>query len=234
MRENDKNGLEEFMHSHRDDFDMHEPPAGLWDKISKRKEELDQQESDYVPTPKFLTEKPDFLKEEVAHKEEDSPKGKTIQFPRWIGQVAAAIVISLSSIFIYEQIRSTSNSTEIASNDSTTIHKEQITEQQVVSKTSDFEEAEQFYQVKVQEQLHKIQQVAYYDETLQSEVQYDLAELDSAYVELKRDLRQGMANEEIIEAMIQTHRLKLHILEEVLQELEKSSKKEEEYETLDI
>lgn len=233
MRENDKNGLEEFMHSHRDDFDMHEPPAGLWDKISKRKEELDQQENDSIPTPKFLTEKPDFLKEEITDKKEDLPKGKTIQFPRWIGQVAAAVVISLSSIFIYEQMRSTSDSTIIASNDSTTIHKEQIVNQPT-SKVSEFEEAEQFYQVKVQEQLQKIQQVAYNDDNLQSEIQYDLAELDSAYVELKRDLREGMANEEIIEAMIQTHRLKLHILEEVLQELEKEEKKEEEYETLDI
>ncbi len=218
MQEKDKNDLEEFMNLHREEFDMHEPTAGLWDNISKRKKELDDElevENKNISSTQPVTESPST--------------GNVIQFPHWIGRVAAAVVISLSSILVYEQFRSKENIKITANNAS----EKQVAEEST-SNISDFEEAEQFYQVKVQEQLQKIQQVGYHDQGLQHEIEYDFTELDSAYVDLRRDLKEEMANEEIIEAMIQTYRLKLIILEEVLQELEKSSKKEEENEVLDI
>jgi hypothetical protein len=47
-------------------------------------------------------------------------------------------------------------------------------------------------------------------------IEHDLAGLDSALVQLKRDLKENISNAEVIEAMIQNYRLKLAILEEVL------------------
>ena len=48
---------------------------------------------------------------------------------------------------------------------------------------------------------------------------YDLNQLDSLYTELKSDLRDNIANQEVIDAMIQNYRLRISILEELLSEI---------------
>jgi hypothetical protein len=63
-------------------------------------------------------------------------------------------------------------------------------------------------------------------------IEQDLAGLDSALVQLKRDLKDNISNAEVIEAMIQNYRLKLAILEEVLGYIEpaKNTQKSETHE----
>lgn len=56
----------------------------------------------------------------------------------------------------------------------------------------------------------------------------DFKMLDSAYNELKMDLEDNMYNEEVIDAMIQNYRIKLQILENVLEEIKKSKDDEDE------
>ena len=51
----------------------------------------------------------------------------------------------------------------------------------------------------------------------------DFEMLDSAYNELKMDLEDNMYNEEVIDAMIQNYRIKLQILETILEDIEKSN-----------
>jgi hypothetical protein len=46
--------------------------------------------------------------------------------------------------------------------------------------------------------------------------------MDKVFEELKEDLRDNAANEEVIEAMIQNYRLKLDILEEMLYRLKQA------------
>lgn len=53
-------------------------------------------------------------------------------------------------------------------------------------------------------------------------VNENMALLDSAYNELKQDLRDNADNEEVISAMIQNYRIKLDILEKVLDEIRTS------------
>ena len=48
------------------------------------------------------------------------------------------------------------------------------------------------------------------------ESQFDLTELDSIYSSLREDLKDDVANEEVIEAMVQNYRLRVEILEEML------------------
>ena len=48
----------------------------------------------------------------------------------------------------------------------------------------------------------------------------DLSELDRIYTELQQDLRDNIANDEIVEAMIQNYILKIQILEDLLEYLE--------------
>ncbi|MGD2034222.1 MAG: hypothetical protein PVF73_04140, partial [Bacteroidales bacterium] len=52
--------------------------------------------------------------------------------------------------------------------------------------------------------------------SLEEELQTDLSELDSIYEGLKDDLKDNIANHEVIEAMIQNYRLRIAILEDML------------------
>ena len=54
-------------------------------------------------------------------------------------------------------------------------------------------------------------------------VYQDLSELDSIYGALQQDLRDNIANDEIVEAMIQNYILKIEILEDLLDYLDESS-----------
>jgi hypothetical protein len=56
----------------------------------------------------------------------------------------------------------------------------------------------------------------------------DFEMLDSAYSDLKMDLEDNMYNEEVIDAMIQNYRIKLQILENILEDIQKSNIDEKE------
>ena len=62
------------------------------------------------------------------------------------------------------------------------------------------------------------------DAVIKSEFQM----LDSAYVELKNDLKDNVDNEEVINAMIQNYRIKLQILEQILDNIQSNEDKENE------
>ena len=55
----------------------------------------------------------------------------------------------------------------------------------------------------------------------------DLEAMDQAFAELKADLRDNVDNEEVLEAMIDNYRLKLQILQRILDELEEESHEEQ-------
>ena len=54
-------------------------------------------------------------------------------------------------------------------------------------------------------------------------LQQDLSELDSIYHELQMDLRDNIANDEVVEAMIQNYILKIQILEDLLKYMDETS-----------
>ena len=77
-------------------------------------------------------------------------------------------------------------------------------------------ETEYFYSTQVQEKLTIIKTSnAYVD----PEVMDNLKSLDREYDDLKKDLKDNADNEEVVAAMIDNYRLKLDILEQILQEI---------------
>ena len=86
-------------------------------------------------------------------------------------------------------------------------------------------EAENYYSSHVTEQLKFIKSNNIEIDPL---ILQDLAELDKEYEELKNDLKDNMDNEDVIGAMMQTYRVKLKILEQILNEI-----KQDESETND-
>ena len=80
----------------------------------------------------------------------------------------------------------------------------------------ELKEAEDYYSRKLNEKLNEIKPILTVCPTLEEELNYDLNELDSLYNELKKDLKDNIANQEVVDAMIQNYRMRLTILEEIL------------------
>jgi hypothetical protein len=80
-------------------------------------------------------------------------------------------------------------------------------------------EAENYYTGLLNEKLDEIRPILSSCPSLEKELNYDLDQLDSLYGELKNDLKDNIANQEVIDAMIQNYRLRISILEEVLSEI---------------
>ncbi|MEO1052034.1 MAG: hypothetical protein AAFX87_15485 [Bacteroidota bacterium] len=77
-------------------------------------------------------------------------------------------------------------------------------------------ETEFYYSSMVNEKLQIIQASG---ADINQEVYDNLAVLDSVYQELKLDLQDNADNEEVVSAMIQHYRIKLEILEQILEEI---------------
>lgn len=81
-------------------------------------------------------------------------------------------------------------------------------------------EAEAYYTGLVNQKLDELKPMMANCPSLEEELNYDLSELDRVYVDLKTDLKDNMANQEVVEAIIENYRLKISILEELLKEIE--------------
>jgi hypothetical protein len=91
----------------------------------------------------------------------------------------------------------------------------------------ELQEAEIYYTNMVDEKIEEIEPLLKNQPELNKGLKNDLAELDSIYAELQKDLIDNIANDEVVEAMIQNYRLKLQILEDLLGFLQETSKNEQ-------
>lgn len=57
---------------------------------------------------------------------------------------------------------------------------------------------------------------------IKKELNTDLSQIDSIYADLKKDLRDNISNEEVVEALIQNYRIKISILEDMLNVLKEN------------
>jgi hypothetical protein len=84
-------------------------------------------------------------------------------------------------------------------------------------------EAEAYYSAQINMKKDEVFRLAAANPEIRHEVDNELVDLDRVFNELKDDLKDHAANEEVIEAMIQNYRLKLEILEDMLQALKQSN-----------
>lgn len=80
-------------------------------------------------------------------------------------------------------------------------------------------EAEAYYSGLVNQKLNELKPIMANCPSLKEELNMDMSELDSVYTDLKRDLKDNMANQEVIEAIIENYRLKISILEGLLNDI---------------
>jgi hypothetical protein len=98
---------------------------------------------------------------------------------------------------------------------------------EIIKNIPELKEAEIYYTSLLNDKISQIGPLLEQNPELGESLQQDLSELDSIYAELQLDLRDNIANDEIVEAMIQNYILKIQILEDLLEFLDESSKNNE-------
>ncbi|MFC2079948.1 hypothetical protein ACFLRQ_00575 [Bacteroidota bacterium] len=80
-------------------------------------------------------------------------------------------------------------------------------------------ETEAYYSTMVNQKYNELQPYITSSPNLKNELDFDLNELDEIYLELKEDLKENAGNPEVIDAMIRQYRMKVEILEQLLDQL---------------
>jgi hypothetical protein len=91
----------------------------------------------------------------------------------------------------------------------------------------ELKEAEMYYSGMINAKMEEMKPYLSEYPSLEDELNTDLNELDSIYISLKNDLKDNIANHEVIEAMIQNYRLRISILEDMLHFLASQNNEEE-------
>ena len=123
-----------------------------------------------------------------------------------IWRVAAAILLLMVSVAVIFSINTESKS-------GVSLHQVSL----------ELAETEQFY---IQQISNKMQLIDSYPE-VSTQARQELAALDSIYMELQVDLKDNIDNEEVVSAMIEHYRLKLDLLEGILNQIRKQGNGEE-------
>lgn len=97
-------------------------------------------------------------------------------------------------------------------------------EEKIIQEIPELQEASMYYTSLIDEKIREIEPLIKDNPELGETLQQDLSELDSVYSELQKDLLDNIANDEVVEAMIQNYVLKIQILEDLLDYMEKTSK----------
>jgi hypothetical protein len=89
-------------------------------------------------------------------------------------------------------------------------------------------ETEQYYSQMVSERYRELKPFLTANPAAEEMLSTDMDELDEVYSELKEDLKDNASNPEVIEAMILNYRVKLEVLEDLLNQLKE--KENQDYE----
>ncbi len=138
--------------------------------------------------------------------EKNIRKTKKIRFTYYLSR-AAVVVLIAGITFLVQNI--------VMNNDLFKPKEKNITSEEVI--IPELMEAEMYYSGMVDEKLEELKPGLKKYPTIEKELERDLSELDSVYQGLKDDLKDDVANQEVIEAMIQNYRLRVSILEDMLE-----------------
>jgi hypothetical protein len=136
-------------------------------------------------------------------------KRRTIS-PVWFSAVAAVVLILGISIIIMYLFQK-KNSDFFSSN----------------SGQPALKETEVYYKTQMNTLYLEAKPLLINQPVIARELKNDMAHLDSIRTDLKKDLKDNVANQEVIEAMIQNYRIKLQLLEDMLNLLKQNETKSE-------
>jgi hypothetical protein len=124
---------------------------------------------------------------------------------RWISVAASVAVLIATSVIFYhigKEVRDSEGS---------------FTSGRVNARVSpELKEAEAYYNKQVNMLFLEAAPLLTGNPDLKRELNYDISRIDSLYFEIRKDLKDNIANQEVVEALIQNYLIKIEILEEVL------------------
>lgn len=196
--------LEKYIQDNRTAFDAETPNLTVWAAIEN---DLNADVENFVRANRvdFDTEIPNLKIWAAIDKTVNQSAEKRLVYRQWFGRIAAAIALLIVGASGGFYLKTKQEAREVA--------------QTVEQIAPDFRETEQFYKQKVQTQLVKL---ASFQSEEDPSVLADLRQIDEVQKELKRELDDApvSAREEIVKRMIDNYKIKLGILERVLQHVE--------------
>jgi hypothetical protein len=209
-----KDKLEKFISENRQKFDDEIPGDEIWNKINAGL---------------------------------DKPKAKTINWKAFAWRAAAVIVIFMISYFFQDLMQQNkkkngnmASGETIKLNRKLIIIREKQDDPTIVklqsiaayipihtdsSKTAltdlinDLPEVKAYYTTQIAEKEREINKYSASDPKIKVQIKTEFNQLDSIYNSLRVDSRDNINNREIVEAMIQNYRMRLELLENILQQL---------------
>lgn len=147
--------------------------------------------------------------------EKNIHKKKTIRFRYYMSRAAVVLIIAGLTLLAHDLFL---NKKIFTAGQDKKVKKEIV--------IPELKEAEVYYSGMVNEKLRELKPELEKNPTIEKELNSDLSDLDSVYQSLKKDLNDDVANQEVIEAMIQNYRLRVSILEDMLEYLNKKDSSE--------
>lgn len=152
-------------------------------------------------------------------------KNRKIGFSRfsakWVISYAAMVLAIFTFSYLFHEYKSNTNYfSEATNNDSQAEILENNDSLPQILK--DFSETQNYYLFQVSNKMENIEQYAEKYPELVTELKQEIAELNAEYSNLNEDLNQNINNVEVVQAMIQNYRIKLDILEDVLNIIKKN------------
>jgi hypothetical protein len=129
----------------------------------------------------------------------------------WLQRAAVFIIIFSMAFALSEYIHKPASKTI-----STNTLKEPAVPQEL-------KETQLYYEARVNSRMYEMKPVFASYPGMEEEVHKDFSRLDSICADLKKDLKDNVSNQQVLEAMIQNYRTKLEILEDLLAELKRKN-----------
>ena len=129
---------------------------------------------------------------------------------KWLSFAAMVIAIIGISLFFYQLGRSSVNRNIALSTNGDLPARQQL------------KEAEAYYTNQVNALYREAEPMLATNPELKKELNNDLLQIDSIYADLKKDLKDNIANQEVVEALIRNYTIKIKILEDMLAILRES------------
>ncbi len=127
------------------------------------------------------------------------------RFPKWLSIAAMLIVIMGSALFIYQ-----------GRNKTTWMKGANNIEAQQEKANPQLKETEIYYNNLVNSLYREATPLLTGNPEIKKELNTDISHLDSLCTEIRKDLKDNVANQEVVEALILNYRIKIRLLEDML------------------
>jgi hypothetical protein len=124
---------------------------------------------------------------------------------KWFS-IAAMIVVILGTALVFFR-------PEYRWSDS---YKRKNSDEQIVRLAPQFKETEIYYNSLLNSLYKEATPLLTNNPEIKKELNYDLSQLDSICLDLKKDLKDNISNQDVVEALVQNYRIKIRILEDIL------------------